>query len=119
MSDERRLDRLEDKVDKVNDKVEAVDKRTIKMEAKLDQHIDVIERHVTGDNKIIDHIQPLIPHLESIAEMAQDHVYKKKLKEERMDKLFVVGNKVKIWGGVVGIASAILAFLSKYTNLFR
>jgi hypothetical protein len=115
--DENRFNRLEDKVDRLDEKVDSVDKTTVEIKAKLERHVEVVEQQVTGDNKIITHIEPLIPHLGSIAEMAKDHQYQKMKRQERKDKLGELGQKIKIWGSLLTLASVVLGILAKYTNL--
>jgi hypothetical protein len=118
MVSEVRFNRLEDKVDKVDEKLDTVDKTTLEIQGQLDKHISTVEQHITGDEKIINYLEPLIPHLQSIAEMAKDHQFQKMKKIEKSIIIKDYSTKLKIWGGSVALLTATLTLLAKLTNLF-
>ena len=79
MSDEKRLERLEDKVDVIKEDV-----TELKVELKL--HMEKVDEHIAGDKKIINEITPLLSSLPALIDMAEDHQFRKKLKEETEEK---------------------------------
>lgn len=76
MSDEKRLERLEDKVDVIKEDV-------TELKVELRNHMDKVDEHIAGDKKIINEITPLLSSLPALIDMAEDHQFKKKLKEEQ------------------------------------
>ena len=84
MSDERRLERLEDKVDKVDEKVEKLDVKIELMHSDLNHYSDIVKEHVAGDGKIITKLEPI---LEDLGEMVADFKLKKGIADSKADKI--------------------------------
>lgn len=104
MSDER-FNRLEDKVDKVDDKVDKVALEVVEMRTETKHQMETIKSHVTQDEKIVNHIKPLLPILEDLADMVEDHKFEKKAKLNRSDMF-------KKWSIRIGAVTATLGLLS-------
>ena len=109
MSDEKRLERLEDKVDVIKEDV-----TELKVELRL--HMEKVDEHITGDKKIINEITPLLSSLPALIDMAQDHQFKKKMMEEKEEeakhsKILTEAKNAK-WKNVaikVGIVTTIIS----------
>ncbi len=114
MSDER-FNRLETKVDKVNDKVEDVEKSVIKIESKMDNHMEMVKDHVSADTKITAILIPLIPHLEA---MTEDYAFQKKMEEDKAAKRKDIGDKIKFAMLWLALPGALLTGLSSLFSFF-
>jgi hypothetical protein len=103
--DDNRLVRLEDKVDQVKDDV---------AELRTDFRVfsATIEQHVAGDNKIIDHIRPIISQLPEVLEIVQEYNLEKRRKAKREASL-------KAWSLRASVVSAIIATSAFFWNIFR
>ena len=110
MSDER-FNRIEDKVDKVDDKVNNVKYEIVELRSDFKSHMKIVEDHVTGDNKIIEHISPMLPILPELADMVRDHSFKK----ERNDRYVA---SLKIWSMRLGIIATAIGIITGIVKLF-
>jgi hypothetical protein len=95
-----RLERVEDKVDQLKEDV-----TEIKVEFR--EHKRLIEEHITGDKKIIDHIVPILGNLK---DMSDDYVYERERKERRTAFL----KKLTL---IFGALSAALTAIAKLSGL--
>lgn len=106
-----RFSNLEQKVDKVKDDV-----NEIKMELKL-QRVDlsrameIVEKHVAGDNKIINEIAPLMHHMPSLVDIVQEYKYEK----EKKAKFW---NNIKNYSIMASIGAALATFASFLKETF-
>jgi hypothetical protein len=91
---ERIKDELRDDITDIKIDVAEVKSDVKHIDVKIDKAMQVFEDHVTGDNKIITHIEPILPHLASIAQMAEDHNYKKLQRQRQTD--FIKSWKLKL-----------------------
>lgn len=122
---EDRFNRVEDKIDKVNDKVDKMDDKVdyvivevTEMRISTKHQMDTIRQHVTADQKIINHIQPLLPILEDLAEMVKDHKFEKTKKEKSLETIKGISTRVGIAAGCIGIVTAISKYWKPIINLF-
>lgn len=111
MSDERRLERVEEKVDIVKDQVSELRADFKVHSAKVSDKMEVFEQHITGDEKIITHIQPLLERLPDIHEAVEEFRFEKKLKQQAAER-----RKKITWA--LGSASLILGIIAGITKLF-
>lgn len=106
---EERLQRLEDKVDKVKEDVTELKTdfkvHTTEMNAKM----QVFGDHMTGDQKIINEISPLMQELPDLVEIIKEYQYDKETKKRKREKIKSFMTKA----GVVSILVGILAGLKK------
>jgi len=109
---EERFNRLENKVDKVDEKVNEVKLEVSEMRSDIHENIRVVQDHVTSDNKIIEHIKPLVPVIHSLSEMVEDYSFRKKMKYRRMERLKTLSIKVGIIAALSGIVFGYLRYLS-------
>jgi len=117
MITDERFNRLEDKVTDTAEVVIELRADVKHMNHRFDEHIEVVKEHILGDNKIIDQLEDIIPHLR---EMVTDHSERKiiqKVKKQRwtnfVEKSVELG---KIFGliSIVGGAVKVIAdFLGK------
>lgn len=82
MSDDR-FQRLEDKVDNLKEDVTEL-KTDFKIHvSKMEDRLDLFEDHITGDNKIISKIEPLLERMPELAEVLDDKKYRERAEEEK------------------------------------
>jgi hypothetical protein len=109
MSDDTRLERLEDKVDDIKEEVGEI-KTDLKVHTTLvEDKMRVFEDHITGDNKIITHIQPLLQDLPTIKEAVDQFKYEQIKKKKSSEKLKSIAAKL----GIVSLVITILIGISK------
>lgn len=102
MITEVRLNRLEDKVSDTAEMVIEVRADVRHMNEKFEEHIEVVKEHILGDNKIIDQLEDIIPHLRG---MVTDHANRQVIQKAKKDKWdAIVGTAVDI-GKMVGLVS--------------
>jgi archaellum component FlaC len=108
MKSDERLNRLEDKVDGV--KTEVSELRTeFKVHSTLvAEKLEIFDSHITGDNKIINHIQPLLERLPDIVEVVEDVRFQKKKQEEKNQKMKKISAKLAIIATIVGIGAGLV-----------
>lgn len=108
MPTEERFNRLEDKVDRVKDEVTDVKTEMILMNDKFDRHLDIVENHILGDQKIINTLETIIPEL---ADMASSHKAEKIIKERKAETRKVRGEKLKNYGMMLGFVSTLVGII--------
>jgi predicted nucleic acid-binding Zn-ribbon protein len=107
-----RLVRLEDKVDQLKDDVADLKTDFKVMSAKVSSKMDKFDEHIIGDNKIINHISPMLDKLPDLIDIVQEYRLEKKQKAERAESL-------KTWSlraTVVSSAIALIVFIQKITT---
>lgn len=123
--EETRFGRLEDRVDSLKDDVAEIKvKQTLTHETlcglknDFEEHVEEIRNHITGDNKIINHIEPIIGLLPTLSEIAQQYHFEKlkkeeegRLRKENREKIKDVSVKVGLLGSLI---SAVLYVLHKF-----
>lgn len=108
---EDRLERLEDKVDGIKEDVSEL-KTDLKVHMnKVDTEMKVFAEHITGDNKIISHLQPLLDDIPLIKETLEEFRYEKKAKAKLMEKL-------KFTSAILGITSLSIGIYLGIGKLF-
>lgn len=117
MVSEDRFNRLEDKVDRTADIVVELKHEVHHMNEKFEQHIELVEEHILGDNKIVDQLVDIIPDLSS---MVSDYKLRSEIKREkqaawdRKVKLAVDITKfIGVPSAVIGLGIAVLNFMGK------
>lgn len=89
MDNEKRLERLEDKVDKVHEEL-------YELRTDFKVHTKLIEEHVAGDKKIITEISPIIAEF--------------RYRQERERRIF---KSLKLYGSIVAVATGMITLLSQ------
>lgn len=112
--DERRFERLEDKVDEIKEDVG-------ELKAGLKMHMEKVDEHIAGDKKIINEITPLLSSLPALIDMAEDHQYKKKRDEEQIEKAERLttlrkakNEKLRTWSIRLGLLSTVVGIVFAY-----
>lgn len=115
---EERFGRLEDKVDHIKEDVLEVKSEVKHMNETFQKQIELVNEHITGDQKIINVLEDLIPDLK---DMAIDHatakriIAEKKIKrEERLDKIKSIAAPLALISTVIGIIIGVV----KLTTIF-
>jgi hypothetical protein len=107
MIDEARFQRLEDKVDNVKESVHDMSKELSEQRHDMKIHINKIEEHITGDNKIIKELQPILNKLPDIVQMAEQYhannIIKTRMKTIRLKAVKFVGFTSIIVGILTGL----------------
>ena len=104
MITDERFNRLEDKVSETTEIVVELRTDVKHMNQKFEEHIEVVKEHILGDNKIIDQLEGIIPHLK---EMVTDHANKQVIKKARKDKWNSVVNTAVDIGKIIGLVSIV------------
>ena len=86
MVDEARFQRLEDKVDKVKEDIHEVKEQLTAQILDMRNHIEKVEEHIAGDNKIIKELEPVLAKLPHIVQMAEDY-HEDKIVKKRVKKI--------------------------------
>lgn len=121
---EERFSRLENKQDETKEivielrsDVKRTNERVDTMNTNFEKHIEIVNDHILGDNKIIDQLVDIIPDL---ADMVSDHKTKQAIKKEKKEKfnnfVSLCGSLAKIitFGTVVcGLLASTYAYLIK------
>jgi hypothetical protein len=110
VADEGRFGRLEDKVDEV--KTEVSELRTdFKIHvSRVEDKMDIFAEHITGDNKIINHLQPVLKQLPELTGIIQDYKFQKELEKRKSQKR-------KKAASVLGIASLVIGIMVGISKL--
>lgn len=103
--------KLESKIDKVSDDVTEVKIEMSEVKALVKTNNEIMKEHIAGDGKIIDQIVPI---LDELGSMVQDHKYNKLKKEKLTEKLKMVSLKLGVLGTIVGIGAGIAKILQLF-----
>lgn len=115
---EERFGRLEDKVDHIKEDVLEVKSEVKHMNDTFQKQIQLVNEHITGDQKIINVLEDLIPDLK---DMAIDHATQKRLQEEKKAQRQERVDKVKSIAAPFALVSTIIGTLlglAKFIDLF-
>lgn len=115
---EDRFNRLETKVDKLDDKIDRVNIEVSEMRVETKHQMEVIRSHIASDNRIIDHIQPLLPVLTELTDIVEDHKYRKKVKEDRVNKLKDMSLKIGVFIGLTTTLGILIKYGKHIGRLF-
>jgi len=99
--DDRRLERLEDKVDSIEEVV-------IVIKTELGHYNDKVEAHLVSDAGIIKTIAPILEKLPQIVAIVEEYQYNDRKKQERKDKLKEYTMKFGLLATIVGTITAII-----------
>ena len=110
-TDNKRLERLEDKVDLIKDDVSEL-KSDFKVHVnKMEDKMEVFGEHITGDQKIINHLEPFLKQLPEFSEALGDYKFKKQLRERRE-------KWIKRTTAVLGLVSLLVGISVGVSKLF-
>ena len=116
--DENRFTRLETRVDEIKDDVAEVkaeqkilNNSVVNLSEDMKEHIQVVRDHVTGDDKIITEIQPLLQVLPHLTEVVEEYKIEKAIREKRKEAL-------KMWAMRLGIPSVILGMAGAIVKIW-
>lgn len=102
------LKRLEDKVDKVEEKVIDLTVEVRTTSEKVDHYFDLVQKHVTSDERIVKKFEPLLGSLTSLNEIIDDHKYKKETNKRKISYLKSLGIKLGVLTALISIIATIL-----------
>ena len=108
MSDkEIRYQRMEDKIDEVKSDIVEVKIEITEIKTDMKHHMDAVETHILGDDKIITALQPIISKLPHIVEMAEEYHLSKQIKSKVIRTAGYTGTIIGILVGVLKIVGLI------------
>lgn len=116
--DEIRFGRLEDKVDKIKDDVHEIKHNNIAICKVIEMHMETIEDHITGDNKIITKIEPLLNELPSIISMVKSYEVDKEIVNRRRQEKTDKREKITDYGKKIGLVSLIVGIITSVVKTF-
>ena len=109
MADDIRLGRLEDKVDVIKSEVSEL-RTDFKIHVtKIEDKMDIFSDHITGDNKIISHLQPVLEQLPELTNIIKEYQFEKELRRRRSEKTKKIASTL----GIVSVALGIIISLIK------
>lgn len=111
MSTEKRLTRVEDKLDDLKEDV-------VELKTDMKYLLPKVEQHITGDNKIINELAPVLEKLPTIVQIAEDYTYEKRKKEEKAKKRKERNEKWKSIATKVGLVSAVVGIVTGIVRTF-
>lgn len=111
MTDKNRLERLEGKVDTIKEDIFELKSEFKVHVVNMENKLDTFEKHIAGDNKIINHISPIIEKFPVIIEIVEEYNFEKKKKAERNSKIKAFSIKAGIVGTIITAITAIIAVL--------
>lgn len=105
--DTSRFERLESKVDQVKDDVSEL-KVDFKIHmVNVENKMNDFASHIQGDNKIINHIEPLLKQLPEIYDLVSEYKFQKQLNARKIEKVKSMTAKLGLISLLVGIAVGI------------
>lgn len=116
--DEMRFGRLEDKVDKIKDDVHEIKHNNIAISKIIEMHMETIEDHITGDNKIIANIEPLLDELPAIISMVKTYEVNKVIVERKRKEKTEKREKFTDYGKKIGLISLVVGIITSVTRAF-
>lgn len=103
--DEVRFQRLEDKVDSIKE-----DLHEVKIDMKL--HMQRVESHISQDEKIINHIGPVLEKLPALTQIVEDYNFEKQLKKRKKETLSKWTKRLGLASLLIGMAAGTVKVLS-------
>lgn len=100
---ESRFNRLEHKVDNVNEKVDEVKIDVTELKGDMKLHMHEVEKHVTDDNKIIKHIEPMLPLISELKTIVDESKYERMKRKNFIKNLKTTSMVIGIVVGVGGL----------------
>ena len=107
MGTDRRIERIENRVDEIKDDV-------AELKGDFKTHTRLIEDHITGDQKIITEIQPLLSAIPHITEMAKEYTYNKENKTRRQARIKSLSLRFGLGATILGIITTTLKLLGLF-----
>lgn len=116
---EKRFDKLEDKFDKLDDKVDTLKEDFIELKSDVKYYITRVDKHVSGDDKIITEIQPTLEMFNRFVKEDLPEI-KKVLESQEKKKIILEYKKIEeskslkekmTWKVNISILGAILSII--------
>jgi len=115
MITEERFGRLEDKVDHVKEDLIEIKGEMKHMGEKFHEHIEIMNHHIAGDQKIIDVLEHLIPDLSA---MTLDYNTKKKMKEIKVSRRTERMDKWRSYAAPLGVIATLVGIVATVSKVF-
>lgn len=96
----KRIDRLEDKLDAVKEDV-------TELKSDMKYLMPKIEEHITGDKKIINALAPVIDKLPNLIEIVENDQFEKRKQKEKREKFKTLTAKLLFVSTIVGIGAGL------------
>jgi hypothetical protein len=108
------MGRLESKVDKVQEDVFNLRADFNVHTSKIESKLDIFEDHIAGDNKIINHIEPMLNKIPDIMQVVEDYRYEARKRAEAEEARRRFSMKVRTYGGIVAIVATIIGLVFRF-----
>lgn len=99
--------RIDSKLDKIQDDVTEL---KVKVE-KIDSRMDRFDAHITGDEKIISKLVPILDKFPTIVSIVEDYEFRRMLAQKRMSAIKKVG---LIAGVILSVAGVLKLFFGVF-----
>lgn len=105
------MDQFDKRLDKLEQKVDAVKEDVMELKSDFKVHTALIKEHVTGDNKIISDLKPILAKLPDIVEIVEDYQFSKQARQRKMQSIADWTKKLTFVSTAIGVVYAILQLL--------
>lgn len=104
------MDQFDKRLDKLEQKVDAVKEDVMELKSDFKIHTTLIKEHVTGDNKIISDLRPILAKLPDIVEIVEDYQFNKQSRQRKMQAVADWTKKLTLVSTLIGVLYAALQF---------
>jgi predicted RNase H-like nuclease (RuvC/YqgF family) len=111
MSNEKRLERLEEKVDNLKDNMTDLSSDFRQHTTMIEGKLELFQQHVESDSEVIKELKTFSAELPAIKEIAEEFKFKKQLEKRAISKL-------KKTGAVLGLVSIVLGIGASFLKIF-
>lgn len=105
------MDQFDKRLDKLEQKVDAVKEDIMELKSDFKVHTALVKEHVTGDNKIISDLKPILAKLPDIVEIVEDYQFSKQARQRKMQAIADWTKKLTLVSTAIGVIYAILQLL--------
>lgn len=111
MSNEKRLERMEEKVDNLKDNVTDLSSDFRQHTTMIEGKLELFQKHVEADSEVIKELRTFSAELPAIKEIAEEFRFKKELEKRTVKKL-------KRTGAALGLISIVLGIGVSFLKVF-
>lgn len=105
------MEQFDKRLDKLEQKVDAVKEDVMELKSDFKVHTTLIKGHITGDNKIISDLKPILAKLPDIVEIVEDYQFSKQTRQRKMQAIADWTKKLTFVSTAIGVVYAILQLL--------
>lgn len=101
-------DRIESKIDRIQEDITDL---KVKVE-KIDTRMDMFDAHITGDEKIISKLLPVLDKFPSVIKIVEDYEFKERLKDNRIASIKKTGLISGVILSLAAVGKLIIGFFT-------